>query len=136
VFRREVAEVTVCETASMFPFARSRLVTTPSMTWFMLRMLASSRRREASWASRRASSVSWSGALCGSGLATSDGFDLWDFLGEREGEAKRSSVSMVSERLRVSRLGVVPFWAMAATKLSQCTSSGEIAGISSTGQLS
>ena len=41
-------------------------------------------------------------------LEGSEGVRLWVFLGKWEGEAKRSSVSRVSERLRVSRLGVVP----------------------------
>lgn len=89
---------------SIFPFARSKLDTTPSITSLMLRTLSNSFWREAS----RAASASyldspvlrWRGALVSVGLE-----DFWD-LETLEGDAKRSSGLGESERSSCPTSGV------------------------------
>ncbi len=86
------------ELTSIFPFAHSKLDTTPSITSLMLRTLSSSFWREAS----RAASASyldspvlrWEGALGSLGLEGFLGLDLETL----EGDAKRSWGSEESER--------------------------------------
>jgi hypothetical protein len=89
---------------SIFPFAHSKLDTTPSITSLMLRTLSNSFWREAS----RAASASYldspvlrcRGALVSVGLE-----DFWD-LETLEGDAKRSSGSEESERSSCPTSGV------------------------------
>lgn len=109
---------------SMFPDAFSKLSTTPSTTWLMVRIPASSLRSAAS----RASSVSYFDSVGGAFLRMLDegvfGRSDVEFLGLRglgfpaaEGDANRSSVS---ERSRLSICELMPLEAMIILNATRC----------------